>query len=132
MNEILAVLYYCFWKFGNEAVISTEYLESDLFFCFSNLMSELQDGFMRELDKETSGINGKCQAFDNVLRLVDPQVHSKLKDEKVNPQFYSLRWLMLLMCQEFDMPNCIRLWDTLFSDENRFEFLNYICVAIVV
>lgn len=41
MNEILAVLYYCFWKFGNEAVISTEYLESDLFFCFSNLMSEL-------------------------------------------------------------------------------------------
>ena len=41
MNEILAVLYYCFWKFGNEAVISTEYLESDLFFCFSNLMSEI-------------------------------------------------------------------------------------------
>lgn len=41
MNEIIAVLYYCFWKFGNEAVISTEYLESDLFFCFSNLMSEI-------------------------------------------------------------------------------------------
>ncbi len=41
MNEILAVLYYCFWKFGNEAAISTEYLESDLFFCFSNLMSEI-------------------------------------------------------------------------------------------
>lgn len=41
MNEILAVLYYCFWKFGNEAAISTEYLESDLFFCFTNLMSEI-------------------------------------------------------------------------------------------
>lgn len=41
MNEILAVLYYCFWKFGNEAAISTEYLESDLYFCFSNLMSEI-------------------------------------------------------------------------------------------
>ena len=132
MNEILAVLYYCFWKFGNEAVISTEYLESDLFFCFSNLMSEVQDGFMRDLDKESSGINGKCQAFDNVLRLVDPHVHSKLVYEKVNPNFYSLRWLMLLMCQEFDMPNCIRLWDTLFSDKKRYDFLNYVCVAIVV
>lgn len=23
MNEVIAILYYCFWKFGNEAVIST-------------------------------------------------------------------------------------------------------------
>ena len=75
MNEILAVLYYCFWKFGNEAIVSTEYLESDLFFCFSNLMAELKDGFMRDLDKEKSGIDGKCKAFDNVVRLVDPEVH---------------------------------------------------------
>jgi len=72
MNEILAALYYCFWKFGNEAAISTEYLESDLFFCFSNLMSEVQDGFMRELDKERSGMFGRCKAFENVLRLADP------------------------------------------------------------
>lgn len=52
MNEILAVLYFCFWNFGNEAIISTEYLESDVFFCFSNLMAELKDGFLRDLDKE--------------------------------------------------------------------------------
>jgi hypothetical protein len=39
---------------------------------------------------------------------------------------------MLLMCQEFDMFNVIRLWDTLFSDPDRFEFLNYVCVAIVI
>lgn len=56
MNEVLAILYYCFWKFGSDSVISTQYMESDLFFCFSNLMSELKDGFLRELDKEDSGI----------------------------------------------------------------------------
>ena len=39
---------------------------------------------------------------------------------------------MLLMCQEFDMANCVRLWDTLFADVNRFDFLNYICAAIVM
>jgi len=39
---------------------------------------------------------------------------------------------MLLMCQEFDMSNVIRLWDTLFSDPNRFEFMNFICVAAVL
>lgn len=39
---------------------------------------------------------------------------------------------MLLMCQEFDMINCVRLWDTLFADVNRFDFLNYVCVAIIM
>ena len=29
------------------------------------------------------------------------------------------------------MSNVIRLWDTLFSDKDRFDFLNYVCVAIV-
>ena len=48
-----------------------------------------------------------------------------------NPQFYALRWLMLLMCQEFDMANCVRLWDTLFADPERYDFLYYVCVAIV-
>lgn len=39
---------------------------------------------------------------------------------------------MLLMCQEFDMSNVIRLWDTLLSDPERFDFLNFICVASVL
>ena len=38
---------------------------------------------------------------------------------------------MLLMCQEFDMANCVRMWDTLFADRARYEFLNYVCVAVV-
>ena len=132
MNEILAVLYYCFWRFGNEAIISTEYLESDVFFCFSNLMSEIKDGFMRDLDKEKNGIDGKCRAMLSILKTVDYQVWCKLEQERVNPQFYALRWLMLLMCQEFDMANCVRLWDTLFADPDRYEFLNYVCVAIII
>lgn len=74
MNEVIAILYYCFWKFGCENVISTKYLESDLFFCFSSLMSELKDGFLRELDKEDSGIQGKCRAIDKIVEVVDPQV----------------------------------------------------------
>jgi len=29
------------------------------------------------------------------------------------------------------MANCVRLWDTLFADAERFEFLYFVCVAIV-
>ncbi len=56
MNEILAVLYYCFWQ-SDEAW--AEYFESDLFFCFTSLMAETRDGFLRTMDSENTGINGK-------------------------------------------------------------------------
>jgi hypothetical protein len=29
------------------------------------------------------------------------------------------------------MANCVRLWDTLFADKMRFEFLNYVSVAVI-
>lgn len=83
MNEVIAVLYYCFWKYGNEAVISTQYLESDLFFCFSNLMAELKDGFMRDMDKEDNGIHGKCKKIDNIVAAVSPPIYAKMQSEKI-------------------------------------------------
>ena len=52
MNEVIASLYYCFWKYNNATVVSNDYFESDLFFCFSNLMAEIKDIFLRELDQE--------------------------------------------------------------------------------
>ncbi len=132
MNEVLAVLYYCFWSFADFSVIPVEYLESDLFFCFTNLMIEIRDGFIRDMDQEQSGITGKVAAFAEILKVIDPKVYANLELQQVNHQFYSLRWLMLLMCQEFDMSNVIRLWDTLFSDPERFNFLNFVCVAAVL
>lgn len=92
MNEVLAVLYYCFWSFGDEVILSNESLESDLFFCFNNLMIEIRDGFLRELDKEDSGITGKVRSFATLLKEVDPLVYRNLQEQNVNHQFYALRW----------------------------------------
>lgn len=44
MNEIAAVLYFCFWKFKTERE-HEKYMESDLFFAFTSLMAEIRDGF---------------------------------------------------------------------------------------
>ena len=54
MNEVLAVIYYCYYE--QNSVILTKYHESDLFFSFSNIIIEMRDGFLRELDKEKNGI----------------------------------------------------------------------------
>lgn len=58
MNEILAILYYTFYH-NNQNDILSDTIECDLFFCFTNLMSEIRDGFCRTLDSEESGIKGK-------------------------------------------------------------------------
>jgi hypothetical protein len=94
-------------------------------------MTEIRDGFIRDLDQEESGITGKVATFAAILKQLDPRVYNNLEEQGVNHQFYSLRWFMLLMCQEFDMSNVIRLWDSLFSDPERFNFLNFVCVAAV-
>jgi len=49
----------------------------------------------------------------------------------MNPQFYSFRWITLLLSQEFDLPDVLRLWDALFADAERFNLLYYCCMAML-
>lgn len=51
---------------------------------------------------------------------------------QVNPQFYSFRWITLLLTQEFPFPDVVRLWDTLLSDPaGRTKCLLQMCVAML-
>lgn len=70
--------------------------------------------------------------FDYLVMRVDPQLHSHLSNEGLDPQYYALRWLMLLLSQEFEINNVIRLWDTVLADPDKYTFTNFICVGIVV
>jgi len=96
MNEILATLYICFFDASLPTEIN-QYFESDLFFCFTKLMTDLRDSFLRTMDHETSGINGKVAEFDFLMMKIDPELHTHLANEGLDPQYYSLRWLMLLL-----------------------------------
>jgi len=88
MNEVLAVLYYCFlnqdYKVDSERIVYLKYLESDLFACFSNLMSELKDGFLRELDKEKSGIQGRIKQYAEIMKVVEPHAYHTIEQNQVN------------------------------------------------
>ena len=66
MNEILATLYICFFDTSLPPEFS-QYFESDLFFCFTRLMTDLRDSFLRTMDHERGGINGKVAEFDYLL-----------------------------------------------------------------
>lgn len=81
MNEVLAVLYYCFLKqdYKENPIFDSKSIESDLFFAFTSLMVELKDGFLRELDKEKSGIQGRIKDYAEILKVVEPHAYHSIE-----------------------------------------------------
>ena len=116
--------------------IALEAVEADAFFCFTNLMAELRDHFCSKLDHTAVGITAKVKAMEALLQQKDPQCCALLRRLKVAPTFYGFRWITLLMTQEWDLPDVLRLWDTLLSDPRRLagdsNFLLYFCTATVL
>jgi hypothetical protein len=36
------------------------------------------------------------------------------------------------LSQEFELPNVLRLWDSILADESRFDYLIYVCCAMII
>uniref|UniRef100_T1IJS9 Rab-GAP TBC domain-containing protein n=1 Tax=Strigamia maritima TaxID=126957 RepID=T1IJS9_STRMM len=130
MNEIVGPIYYTFASNPNNEW--REFAEADTFFCFTNLMSEIRDFFIKTLDDSDYGIVGLMNRLMNAVRENDFQLWKQLEQQELKPQFFSFRWLTLLLSQEFPLPDVIRVWDSLFADEKRFTFLLHVCCSIVL
>lgn len=129
MNEIIGPIYYTFaadpnpeWK---------KHAEADCFFCFTSLMAEIRDFFLKTLDDSACGIGAMMQRLMGLLKRRDDRLHLRLRQLQVEPQYYSFRWIMLLLSQDFPLPDVLRIWDSLFADPERFGFLIYICYAML-
>ena len=130
MNEILAPIYYCFAQDPNPSYQKS--VEADAFNCFTLLMAELRDTFVKSLDSSDTGLQGKMQTLQEFEYRLVPRVYRKLEELKILPHFYAMKWVMLLFTQNFELPEVLRLWDSLLADENRFTFFYYICIAVIV
>ncbi|XP_044760024.1 TBC1 domain family member 13 [Coccinella septempunctata] len=130
MNEIVGPIYHAFAC--DPDISYREYAEADCFFCFTNLMSEIRDFFIKSLDETDHGINKMMNKMLNHLKIYDRDVWLKLQQLDLKPQYYSFRWITLLLSQEFPLPDVLRIWDSLFSDENRFDFLINVCCAMII
>ncbi|XP_015112066.1 TBC1 domain family member 13 [Diachasma alloeum] len=130
MNEIVGPIYHAFacdpdakWR---------EWAEADTFFCFTNLMAEIRDFFIKSLDEAEFGINAMMIKLSQQVKANDHEVWMRLQQQDLCPQYYSFRWLTLLLSQEFPLPDVMRIWDSLFADEKRFSFLIHICCAMIL
>ncbi|XP_025025726.1 TBC1 domain family member 13 isoform X3 [Python bivittatus] len=129
MNEIVGPLYYTFATDPNSEW--KEHAEADTFFCFTNLMSEIRDNFIKSLDDSQCGITYKMEKVYITLKEKDTELYMKLQEQNIKPQFFAFRWLTLLLSQEFLLPDVIRIWDSLFADNSRFDFLLLVCCAML-
>ncbi|KAI6653310.1 TBC1 domain family member 13-like [Oopsacas minuta] len=130
MNEIIGPIYYVF---GNDPNLEwRQHAEPDTFYCFTNLMSEIGDNFCKSMDHTQYGIQAMMTKLMTKLNRGDPELHANLIEKNIDPHYFSFRWITLLLSQEFFLPDLIELWDVLFSDEIRFEFLYDICCAMLI
>ena len=127
MNEIIGPIYYVF-----AASEDAEFAEADCFWCFTALMSEIRDFFIKTLDNSECGIRGKMALLSSMLEKKDIDVFLRLKEQGIYPQYYSFRWLTLLLSQEFPLPDVLRLWDSILADDDRFDFLTNVCCAMII
>lgn len=95
-------------------------------------MGEIRDFFIKTLDESEGGIKQKMAQLSAMLKEKDVEVWHRLEQQNLYPQYYSFRWLTLILSQEFPLPDVVRLWDSIFSDENRFDFLVRICCAMIM
>lgn len=56
----------------------SEHAEADTFFCFTNLMAEIRDNFIKSLDDSQCGITYKMEKVYSTLKEKDVELYLKL------------------------------------------------------
>eukprot|EP00798_Chlamydomonas_sp_ICE-L_P024704 gene24704-10340_t len=133
MNELISPLYYLFKN--DSDLLARKYGEADAFWCFMDLISEFRDHFCQKLDNAETGIRATMRRLMRLLKYCDHNLWHHIEVvEKVDPQFYSFRWITLLLSQEFAFSDTLRIWDTILSDPQgrRMDWLLRICAAIIL
>lgn len=130
MNEILVPIYYCFSMDYHPDF--AQHVEADSFYCFTTLMSEIRDNFLTSMDRTVAGLKGQLHYFTDLIVKHCPELFNSLDRMAILPHFYAMKWITLLLTQEFQMPEVLRLWDSLLSDGKRFRYLFYICLAKIL
>ena len=127
MNEILAPIYYTFSYDKLYLEENEEDIEADSFWSFYFLLNGIKNNF----EENQEGLFYKSEILNECLKIVDEDVYNKLLEKNIKCEFFCLRWFVVLFGQDFDMGDVIRIWDFVFSNENKNYLLFYVCLAVI-
>jgi hypothetical protein len=130
MNELLAPIYYCFSNDPN--MFFKNSIEAECFYCFENLMLEIKEIFLKEKDHTSTGIHARINKIDGMLELVEPDLYFHFHEQNLHTEYFAFRWLTLFFTQEFNMADILRIWDCILTYTDKFEYVSFLCVAVIV
>lgn len=129
MNEIIGPIYYVLA--ADSDLEWRQHAEADCFFCFTNLMSDIRDFFIKTLDDSSTGIQALMIKLNNRVEEVDQAVADQLQQQGIKMQYFAFRWLSLMLSQEFSLPDVLTLWDALLTDNSRTKLLINVCTSML-
>lgn len=130
LNEILATIYYCFAKDENRYFLL--FVESDAYFCFESLIVQMKDIFIKEKDNKNTGINSRLNRIRILLKQLNKQIYNNLNKLQIDIAFFVFRWYTSFFTQEYEMISLLHLWDFFIAQEDKFEYLNMLSLAIIL
>ena len=129
MNAILAPIYYCY---SMDNTCDKESIEADSFWSFSILMDDIKKMFQQKNDSLKGGILDKIVLLQLMLSKIDKDIFNRLlKKNKVDAFHFAIKWINLFFSQQMIMPDILRLWDIIFSEEDRYYFVYLFSLAIL-
>ena len=128
MNEILAPIYYCYCL---DNTCDLENVEADTFWSFSSLMDDIRDIYIKVNDNEKGGIFDKINLLELMISKIQKDIFNLFKRKNVNFWHFAYRWIHLFFSQQFILPDLLRIWDTIFCEEDRYYFVYLFSLGIL-
>jgi hypothetical protein len=128
MNEIIAPIYYCY---SLDKTCDMENIEADTFWSFSSLMEDIKKHFININDKQKGGICDKINLFELMVSKIHKDIFIKFRNNNIRIFQFAFQWINLFFSQQFILPDLIRIWDTIFCEDDRYDFVYYFGLAIL-
>ncbi|SCP05289.1 TBC domain protein, putative [Plasmodium ovale] len=105
-------------------------VESDLYFCLSKLLEQIQDNYTFG----QPGIQRAIMKVKEIVKRIDNSLFNHIYDNNIDFIQFSFRWVNCLLLREFPINISVRLLDTYISDicDIFTEFHPYICAVFLV
>ncbi|OHT07101.1 TBC1 domain protein [Tritrichomonas foetus] len=126
-NELLPPIYYVLVTAKHLFADNMEQIEAVAFFCIQQLLtdSDFQKFYTHEDQQKI--IDAKLNEFDVMLHQRLPKIAAHFDRLQIRPFCYCYKWVTLLFAQEFDLPEILILWDSIFAHFNAMVRFSFCC-----
>ena len=97
------------------------------FWGFEGFMQRMERNFLRD----QSGMREQLLTLDQLVQLMDPALHLHLQKAESTNFFFLFRMLLVWFKREFNWADCLRLWESLWTDHYSSNFHLFIALAIL-